>query len=333
MALPSKIIIKLGKFVWTTLWHQMMSRLAPRSASGEYLRPPSEFRNQICSEPNHPYPAEKNRYCLYVGLSCPWAHRTLIVRALKGLEDVIPVVYVVAKAMEGGWVFETPEKECHTLAQFYRQAYPNYTGRATVPVLWDTQTQTIVNNESAEIIQQLNAQFNAFAARPDGDLYPVSLQPQIDALNAKIYETVNNGVYRCGLAQTQQAYEQACIALFATLDELEAILAQNRYLCGDQLTLADVRLFTTLFRFDAAYYGLFKCDRRRIRDYPHLWGYARDIYQLPGIVATCNLEKVKQDYYHNLFPLNPGEIVPLGADEKEWLIPHQRENLTQKIAI
>ena len=315
MPLPSTIVIKFGKFLWTTMWHQMMSQLAPRNEAGAYIRPQSEFRREINSQEDNRYQPASGRYCLYVGLSCPWAHRTLVVRALKGLESVISVVWVVAKATEGGWMLETPQDGCRSLKQIYQLGASGYQGRATVPVLWDKQTQTIVNNESAEIIEMLNREFNQWATRPDLDLYPVSQKEQIDSLNHRIYHTVNNGVYRCGFAQSQSAYEQACNELFATLDDLEKCLADNRYLCGDQITLADVRLFTTLFRFDAVYYGLFKCNRHRIRDYQHLYRYLQDIYQLPGVASTCDLEKVKQDYYGNLFPLNPGGIIPLGPDQ------------------
>lgn len=315
MSLPSTIVIKLGKFLWTTMWHQMMSKLAPRNEAGAYIRPQSEFRRQINSQEDNLYQPASGRYCLYVGLSCPWAHRTLVVRALKGLESAISIVWVVAKATEGGWMLETPQDGCRSLKQIYQLAASGYQGRATVPVLWDKQTQTIVNNESAEIIEMLNREFNQWATRPDLDLYPVSQKEQIDSLNHRIYHTVNNGVYRCGFAQSQAAYEQACNELFNTLDDLEKCLVDNRYLCGDQITLADVRLFTTLFRFDAVYHGLFKCNRRRIRDYQHLYRYLQDIYQLPGVASTCDLEKVKQDYYGNLFPLNPGGIIPLGPDQ------------------
>jgi putative glutathione S-transferase len=194
-------------------------------------------------------------------------------------------------------------------------------------VLYDTHSHTIVNNESAEIIKILNSQFNEFAQYPEVELYPEALRPEIDQWNDKIYPAVNNGVYRCGFAQTQAAYHQACEELFSTLDEINQVLATRRYLCGDTLTLADVRLFTTLFRFDIAYYGLFKCNRKRIQDYEHLGGYLRDIYQLPGIAQTCDLEAVKQDYYGNLFPLNPGGIIPDGGGA-DLLAPHQRERLS-----
>ena len=321
-SLPPKFIIRAGQFVWTTMWKIMMSNLAPSDREGSYKRPPSQFRDVIG---NSTFPAESGRYRLYVGMSCPWAHRTLVVRALKGLQSAIPVTVVHPSPTEGGWVFDRAESDCRTLAEFYQKAQPGYEGRATVPVLWDSQNNAIVNNESSEIIVMLNNQFNEFATRPEWDLYPEELQPQIEQWNAKISPAVNNGVYCCGFAQTQQAYDRACEELFSTLDEIELTLENHRYLCGDRLTLADVRLFTTLFRFDAAYFGLFKCNRRRIRDYPNLNGYLRDLYQLPGVAETCDVEAVKRDYYGNLFPLNPGGIIPSGPENEDLWQPHDRE--------
>ncbi|AFZ33811.1 Glutathione transferase [Stanieria cyanosphaera PCC 7437] len=313
-SLPAKYIVRLGKFVWTTMWQIMMSQLAPPSREGEYLRPSSQFRNFIGTEENNPYPPATGRYRLYVGMGCPWAHRTLVVRVLKGLEEVISVATVYPSSNEGIWIFDQSEEGCNTLPEIYQLAQPGYQGRCTVPVLWDTQTKTIVNNESAEIIVMLNSEFNQWATNSELDLYPEILQPQIDSWNEKVYHAVNNGVYRCGFAQTQSAYNQACEELFQTLDEIDLVLADKRYLCGEQVTLADVRLFTTLFRFDVVYYGLFKCNLRRIQDYPHLGRYLRDLYQLPGVATTCDLESIKRDYYGNLFPLNPGGIIPLGPD-------------------
>ncbi|PLZ98183.1 glutathione-dependent reductase [Fischerella thermalis CCMEE 5268] len=327
-SLPSGIIIRLGKFVWTTMWHLMMSNLAPRNQSGEYIRPASQFRNFIATEADNPYQPQAGRYRLFVGLGCPWAHRTLVVRSLKGLEDAILVSIVSPSPNEGIWVLNQEEEGCRTLPQLYNLAVPGYQGRCTVPVLWDTQTKTIVNNESAEIIVMLNCQFNEFAKNPQLDLYPEELREQIDRWNEKIYHAVNNGVYRCGFAQTQQAYDKACHELFTTLDEIDAALANSRYLCGDKVTLADVRLFTTLFRFDAVYYGLFKCDRHRIQDYENLGPYLRDLYQLPGVSDTCDLDSVKRDYYGNLFPLNPGGIIPCGPDVSYLLKPHNRQRVS-----
>jgi len=233
------------------------------------------------------------------------------------------------------WLFDTPSSsnpsvsssdisfpDCRTLPDFYRHCQSDYSGRSTVPVLWDSQTNTIVNNESAEIIELLNSEFGPLASGPD--LYPEKLRDRIDELNQKIYATVNNGVYRCGFAQTQTAYDQAVSALFSTLDELDQRLGTQRYLFGDALTLADVRLFTTLIRFDVAYHGIFKCNRRRIADYPNLSGYLADIYQRPGIADTCDIDAVKRDYFGNLFPLNPGGIVPIGPGWGSLTEPHSR---------
>ncbi|KOP22669.1 glutathione S-transferase [Hapalosiphon sp. MRB220] len=326
-SLPSGMIIRLGKFVWTTMWHVMMSNLAPRNQSGEYIRPASQFRNSISTEADNPYQPQAGRYRLYVGLGCPWAHRTLVVRSLKGLENAILVSIVSPSPNEGIWVLNQEEEGCRTLPDIYNLAVPGYQGRCTVPVLWDTQTKTIVNNESAEIIVMLNSQFNEFATNPGLDLYPEELREQIDRWNEKIYHAVNNGVYRCGFAQSQQAYDKACNELFTTLDEIDATLAKNRYLCGDRVTLADARLFTTLFRFDVVYYGLFKCDRHKIQEYDNLGPYLRDLYQLPGVADTCDLDSVKRDYYGNLFPLNPGGIIPCGPDVNNLLKPHNRQEV------
>ncbi|MDJ0518390.1 MAG: glutathione S-transferase family protein [Trichodesmium sp. MO_231.B1] len=316
-SLPPSLTIKLGKWVWTTLWQIMMSKLAPRNNSGEYIRPASLFRETVGIQTENKYQPATKRYRLFVGLGCPWAHRTLVVRALKGLEDAISVTIASPAGDKGIWVFEDEQEGCGTLPELYKLAQSGYNGRATVPVLWDEQTKTIVNNESADIIVILNAEFNQFAKNPNIDLYPEQLKAKIDEWNEKIYHTVNNGVYRCGFAQSQDAYEKACRELFTTLDEIDNTLSTSRYLCGESVTLADVRLFTTLFRFDVVYYGLFKCNLRRIQDYKYLSVYLQDLYQLPGIADTCNLEAVKKDYYGNLFPLNPGGIIPLGPNITE----------------
>ncbi len=325
MALPPALIIGTGRWIWTSMWHLMMSNLAPRNPSGAYQRPESQFRNAIALDQNAIFPAAENRYALIVGEGCPWAHRTLVARTLKGLEEAIKVVKVLPDVNAGGWKFETPYEGCASLPELYRKSQADYNGRSTVPVLWDHQTQRIVNNESADILKLLNDGFNEWASCPELNLYPTDLRSSIDAWNEKIYHTVNNGVYRCGFAQTQAAYETACQALFQTLDELETLLASQRYICGNQVTLADVRLFTTLFRFDAVYFGLFKCNLRQIQSYPNLGAYLRDLYQLPGVAATCNLTAVKRDYYGNLFPLNPGQIIPLGPDELNFALPHDRD--------
>ena len=326
-SLPGKAVIKAGKFVWTTMWQIMMSQLAPRNKTGAYIRPESQFRNWVNSKSDNIYQPAANRYRLYVGMGCPWAHRTLVTRALKGLKDATAVSIVYPDSDGGVWTLSEPELSCSTVPELYQRSQSGYRGRSTVPILWDEHTNTIVNNESAEIIEILNAEFNEYALHPDLNLYPAELKDTIDRWNEKIYHTVNNGVYRCGFAQTQSAYEQASQELFSTLDEIDLVLETQRYLCGDCLTLADVRLFTTLFRFDIVYYGLFKCNRRRIQDYQHLGAYLRDLYQLPGVADTCDLESVKQDYYGNLFPLNPGGIIPTGPDLTNLLQPHDRQQL------
>jgi putative glutathione S-transferase len=324
-SLPGKLIVKTGKFVWTTMWQIMMSQLAPRNQTGEYIRPQSQFRNSIDNSTDNPYQPAANRYRLFVGMGCPWAHRTLVTRALKGLEEAIAVSVVYPSPDSGIWVLSETEFGCSTVPELYQRSQSGYQGRSTVPILWDEQTNTIVNNESAEIIEIFNSQFNRYAKHPNFDLYPEVLKSAIDRWNEKIYHAVNNGVYRCGFAQTQQAYDLASKELFSTLDEIDAVLTTNRYLCGDRPTLADVRLFTTLFRFDLVYYGLFKCNLRRIQDYQNLGAYLRDLYQLPGVADTCDLESVKRDYYGNLFPLNPGGIIPIGPNISDLLQPHHRQ--------
>jgi glutathionyl-hydroquinone reductase len=306
MAIPPSWIVQTGRSIWTQIWQLMMSQLAPPNERGEYQRPESEFRQRI----NGIYRPASNRYRLYVGLSCPWAHRTLVVRALKGLEKTIDITILRGDANAGGWALPVPEYGCQTLGQLYRFANLGYTGRSTVPMLWDTQTNSIVNNESADIIEILNSEFNEYAIQPELDLAPIALQDSIERWNQEIYTTVNNGVYRCGFAQTQAAYDLAANELFATLDRIDKLLTTQDYLCGELLTLADIRLFTTLIRFDLVYNTLFKCSRRRIQDYPQLPAYLQKIYNLPGVAETCNFQTILQDYYGNLFPLNPGGIIP-----------------------
>jgi glutathionyl-hydroquinone reductase len=281
-------------------------------AIGAYVRPESAFRSAIDAP-------TAQRYRLFVGTTCPWAHRTLLVRALKGLEAAIPVSLALPSPEDGGWRLAEGYAGCDRLSQLYQLAQPNYSGRSTVPVLWDEQTQSIVNNESAEIIEILNAQFNVLATHPELDLYPIEGHADIDRWNQETYHKINNGVYRCGLAQSQAAYDVAVGELFEALDTIEAHLANHRFLWGDRITLADVRLFPTLIRFDLVYYSLFKCCRRRIRDYPNLSNYLGRIYRLPGVAQTCDFTAMQQDYYRNLFPLNPGGIVPTAVD-MSWLI-------------
>ncbi|HJD43979.1 MAG TPA: glutathione S-transferase family protein [Candidatus Paenalcaligenes intestinipullorum] len=294
------------------------------STGGEFIRTEAQFRNWITPD-GAPGPsgdggfaAEAGRYHLYVSLACPWAHRTLIMRALKGLENMISVSVVNPYMAEHGWTFESgpgvvadPVFQAHYLYQVYVQAQSNYSGRVTVPVLWDLKRNTIVNNESAEIMRMLNSAFDDLGAH-EGDYAPAECLPDIEAINHTIYNAVNNGVYKAGFATSQAAYEQAVSTLFTCLDELETKLGQQRYLLGERLTEADWRLFTTLIRFDPVYYGHFKCNLKRVMDYPNLWDYMRELYQHPGIAATVNFTHIKQHYYRSHKEINPNGIVPLG---------------------
>ena len=296
---------------------------------GDFVRPQAQFRNRVTVDGSGGHAAEPGRYHLYVSLACPWAHRTLIMRRLKGLEDAISVSVVEPVMSAEGWAFssELPDRlhGCSHLHQLYTMTQPAYSGRVTVPVLWDRLTGRIVNNESAEIIRMLNGEFAALGS--DGrDHYPTAMWGDIDEVNAYVYDNVNNGVYRCGFAGTQAAYETAVRRLFAALDTLEERLARSRYLVGSAPTEADWRLFTTLVRFDAVYHGHFKCNLRRIEDYPNLSGYVRDLYQTPGIAATVNFDHIKRHYYMSHEHINPTRIVPLGPPP-DFTRPHQREHL------
>lgn len=285
---------------------------------GRFVRPSTTFRNWITADGSSGFKAEANRYHLYVSLACPWAHRTLIMRQLKGLTHAISVSIVDPVMGEQGWEFSQaagtmPDliNHAHYLWEVYVQAESDYTGRVTVPVLWDKQTGKIVNNESRDIIRMLDTEFAAIATRKL-DLYPPELRQAIDQTIDAIYQPINNGVYRAGFATTQAAYEEGVTDLFEALDHWETVLGQQRYLCGNQLTEADICLFTTLLRFDPVYYVHFKCNLRRIVDYPNLWGYLRDIYQYPGVKETCNLEHIKLHYYKSHPKVNPSRIVPKG---------------------
>lgn len=276
--------------------------------------------------------AEAGRYHLYVSLACPWAHRALILRSLKGLEPIIGVSVVSWLMGERGWTFDRDHGSTgdaldglQYLYERYTQDDPRYTGRVTVPVLWDRQTQRIVNNESADIVRLFNHAFDTLTGN-DLDLYPAALQSTIDGLNARIYPAVNNGVYRAGFATTQQAYEEAFDALFAELDQLEQLLEQQRYLAGAYLTEADIRLFTTLVRFDAVYHGHFKCNLRRMVDYPNLSNWLRELYQWPGIASTVDLWHIQHHYYQSHTTINPTGIVPKGP-HLNFERPHDRERL------
>lgn len=298
----------MGRLVegeWRDEWYDT------ESTGGAFKREDAGFREQVGEGLS--YPPESGRYHLYVSLACPWAHRTLIMRQLKGLDKHIAVTVCHPHMLEGGWRYDPPEplygfKFHH---QLYTRDTPDYSGRVTVPVLWDKQTESIVNNESAEILRLFNSAFNSMTGNTD-DYYPQALQGEIDRINERVYSDINNGVYKAGFATTQEAYEKACGALFAALDWVEELLATRRYLAGTRVTEADWRLFTTLVRFDPVYHGHFKCNIRRIQDYPQLSGYLRELYQWPGVAETVNFEHIKQHYYYSHDNINPTRIVPLG---------------------
>lgn len=318
---------------WQDEWYDT------ESTGGRFKRTTTTYRNWITPDGNPgpdgqtAFEAEPGRYHLYVSLACPWAHRTLIARKLKKLEDVISLSVVDYHMGEEGWVFSErrgaiPDSALGKtrLYEVYLEADPTYSGRVTVPVLWDKQTGTIVNNESAEIVRIFNRAFDAWGDA-SVDLTPEALLGEIDAINATVYDAVNNGVYKCGFATTQEAYEAPFHALFDTLDELEARLSQQRYLVDSAApTEADWRLFTTLIRFDAVYYGHFKCNKRRIADYPNLFGHMLELYQTPGIAETVDFGHIKGHYYASHKTINPTGIVPLGPDQN-LMVPHGRERL------
>ena len=283
-----------------------------KKTAGTFVRSESAFRSAIDR-------AEPGRYCLYVSLACPWAHRALLVRALKGLEKAIPVIVVDPFMGEHGWALSSspgcspdPVFGARYLYEIYQHADPRYTGRVTVPVLFDTRSCTLVNNESSEIVRLMNREFDPLATRPLHDLYPAAHREEIDAINALVYETVNNGVYKAGFATSQSAYDDAVKALFDTLELLDQRLATAPFLVGGILTEADVRLFTTLVRFDAVYHGHFKCNLRRLIDYDNLWRYARAIYRTPGVAETVSFDHIKQHYYRSHTSINPTGVVPMG---------------------
>ncbi|KAH7669737.1 putative glutathione S-transferase protein [Dioscorea alata] len=315
-SLPPQPLITAVRTTWSTVWHLMMRQLAPSSSTGSYSRPAGSFPSIDLAL----YPPTASLH-LYAALSCPWAHRTLIVRAIKSLEPFLPVS-IAAPGPDGPWEF--PSSSVHagdlvpgpdrangrrTLRDVYGMRRGGYDGRSTVPMLWDVDKRDVACNESYEIIKFLNS-WQRNADNNDIDLYPSQLQKEIEEWNRIIYPSVNNGVYRCGFAQSQEAYDEAVNALFDTLDTLESHLGTNRYLCGDVLTLADVCLFTTLIRFDLVYYVLFKCTKKKLVEYPNLHSYTRDIYQIPKVAETCNFEAIMDGYFRTLFPLNPGGIRP-----------------------
>jgi glutathionyl-hydroquinone reductase len=308
---------------WTTDWTE-------RDEKGRFNRMPTRFRDRITADGSSGFQAAAGRYHLYVSLACPWAHRTLIMRKLKGLEDAIGVSIVDPILSDKGWMFSQasgtiPDTVNHThyLQEIYLKADPRYTGRITVPVLWDQEKQTIVNNESREVIRMMDLEFND-VAKSDLDLYPHALRKTIDQTIDAIYMPINNGVYRSGFATSQAAYEEAVTELFENLDHWETVLNQQRYLCGNQLTEADICMFTTLLRFDSVYHGHFKCNLRRIVDYPNLWNYLKDLYQHPQFQETCNLDHIKRHYYMSQTQINPSRIVPKGP-LIDFAQPHDRE--------
>jgi glutathionyl-hydroquinone reductase len=306
-----------------------------RTPNGRFVRPTTRFRNWITQDGaagptgEGGFPAARDRYHLYVSLACPWAHRTVILRMLKGLEEVVSMSIVEPLYGPHGWRFgtspgTTPDtvNGASELAEIYLRADPRYTGRVSVPALWDKERRTIVNNESAEIIRMFNGAFGRFT-NVRTDYYPPALREEIDRVNALVYDNVNNGVYRAGFASSQAAYEEAFRALFAALDEVEQRLSRQRYLVGQAITEADWRLFTTLVRFDAVYYSHFKCNLRRIIDYPNLSNYLRDLYQQDGVAATVNMDQIKRHYYGSQRHVNPTGIVPLGP-QLDFSAPHDR---------
>lgn len=318
---------------WHDQWYDT------KSSNGKFIRTEAQYRHWITRDGSAGpsgcagFKAEPGRYHLYVSLACPWAHRTLIVRALKGLQDLISYDVVHPLMLEHGWTFDsdfpaaTGDRINHHqfMHQVYTQCDSDYTGRVTVPVLWDKQNQTIVSNESSEIIRMLNSGFNDLITS-NLDLYPDALREEIDQWNEFIYEPVNNGVYKSGFATTQAAYDEAVVSLFEHLDRLEEWLTTRRFLVGDQLTEADIRLFTTLIRFDPVYVQHFKCDRKRIAEYPALANYLRDIYQQPGVAETCDLDHIRHHYYRSHPTINPHGIISYGP-EFDLMAPHGRETL------
>jgi putative glutathione S-transferase len=318
--------------VWQDRWYDTAA------SGGRFVRSESQFRNWITADGSPGssgrggFKAEAGRYHLYVSLACPWASRALIFRALKGLEGFVSISVVNWLMGPEGWTFDdgpgaVPDtvNGAKRLYEVYTKADPKYSGRVTVPVLWDKRGGAIVNNESSEIIRMFNSAFDGVGAKA-GDYYPEDLRAEIDGLNATIYGRVNNGVYKAGFATTRAAYEEAVLPLFATLDELEARLSRQRYLCGGRITEADWRLFTTLIRFDAVYVGHFKCNIRRIADYPALWGYTRELYQWPGVRETVNFQHIKHHYYESHKTINPTGIVPAGP-ALDYDAPHGRDRL------
>ena len=311
---------------WQDKWYDTSKN------GGKFERQASKFRDNISNDEDAKYPVESGRYHLYVSLACPWAHRALIFRKLKGLEEHLDVSVVHPEMLDNGWEFkEYPGSTGDKLYgfdyahQIYTKAKPEITTRVTVPILWDKQTETIVNNESAEIIRIFNSGFNALTSNDD-DYYPEALRQEIDDINEMVYHDINNGVYKAGFATTQKAYEEAVNALFHALDIVEERLSKQRYLVGSNITEADWRLFTTLIRFDAVYHGHFKCNKKQIADYPNIYGYMKELYQVPGVAETVNFDHIKRHYYFSHTMINPTQIIPVGP-EQDLMSPHGRENI------
>ncbi|MDC0658812.1 glutathione S-transferase family protein [Leisingera sp. SS27] len=315
---------------WHDQWYDT------KSTGGAFKRSESQFRNWITADGSAGpsgkggFPAESGHYHLYVSLACPWAHRTLIFRQLKGLAEHISVSVVHPDMLGEGWTFETDDHGAtgdglfgsSHMHQIYTRANAEYTGRVTVPVLWDKAQNTIVSNESAEIIRMFNSAFDGITGNSD-DYWPEELREPIEAVNARVYSTINNGVYKCGFATSQEAYDEAVEPLFESLDWLEDLLSQHRYLLGERITEADWRLFTTLVRFDPVYHTHFKCNRKRLMDYPNLWAYTRELYQWPGVAETVGMQHIVRHYYYSHDTINPHRIIPANP-EINWQEPHGR---------
>lgn len=301
------------------------------AAAGTFERPEAKFKSRITVDGSSGFRAEPGRYHLFVSAGCPWAHRTILTRRLKKLEEVISISFSDLPRVRS-WAFSTgidgdlePSAGVLELHRVYTTAVPNYTGRVTVPTLWDKRRRTIVNNESADIIRMLNTEFDEWGDRTV-DLYPAELRAEIDEVNRRVYDDVNNGVYRCGFAKSQAAYEQAFHSLFGTLDWLDQYLDSRRYLCGDRLTEADWRLYVTLVRFDIAYYSNFKCNRQHLYEYPNLSNYLRELYQWPGVAEVTDFEAIKRVYF-SIKEVNPSGLIPIGPRDLRLSGPHDRDRL------
>tara|TARA_Y100000294_G_scaffold34346_1_gene29991 strand:+ start:2151 stop:3158 length:1008 start_codon:yes stop_codon:yes gene_type:complete len=326
-------VIKRGRHMgllvdgkWQDKWYDTSKN------GGKFERQASKFRDKVSNEDGSTFPAESGRYHLYVSLACPWAHRALIFRKLKGLEEHIDVSVVHPEMLDQGWEFKgypgsTGDKlyNFDYAHQIYTKAEPEITTRVTVPILWDKRTETIVNNESAEIIRIFNSGFNSLTNNED-DYYPNAQREEIDAINNMVYHDINNGVYKAGFATTQEAYEEAVTALFCALDRVEERLSKQRYLVGSKITEADWRLFTTLIRFDAVYHGHFKCNKKQIADYPNIYGYMKELYQVPGVAETVNFDHIKRHYYYSHTMINPTQVIPVGP-EQDLMSPHGRDKM------